>query len=165
MITHELSVSAGYLRDHRGYPQGRTGPAPSRQGWRVLPVPRIVGRADALDLGYDDDAIARRVRSGRWRRVLPHTYLTVDTLTWLDQQLAALTFAGPCSLLSGAPALHGELRAVRQPSTLLVLVPYDIAPRSVDGVHIRRTVRMPQPRRALGPRRAPVARAIADLAL
>jgi len=131
----------------------------------VLPVPRIVGRADALELGYDDDAIARRVRSGRWRRVLPHTYLTVDTLTWLDQQLAALTFAGPRSVLSGAAALHGEMRAVRQPSTLLVLVPYDIAPRSVNGVHIRRTVRMPEPRRALGPRRAPVARAIADLAL
>jgi hypothetical protein len=91
--------------------------------------------------------------------------LTVDTLTWLDRQRAALAFAGDRAVLSGAAALAGiGLRAVRRPDSLLVLVPHDNRTRSTAWVRIRPTRRLPSPELEPGPATAPVARAVADLA-
>jgi hypothetical protein len=68
-------------------------------------VPRVLTRADAIAFGYTRSAVAHRLATGRWRRVLPRTYLTADTLTWSDRLVAALAFAGGSALLTGAAAL------------------------------------------------------------
>jgi hypothetical protein len=48
-------------------------------------LPRITSRADALKAGYSPDAIKYLLATGRWTRLLPRTYLTSDTLTWVDR--------------------------------------------------------------------------------
>lgn len=129
-------------------------------------LPRVLTRTDAARLGYSANAIEQRLRTGQWRRVLPRTFLTSDTFTWPDRCRAALAFAGPGALLSGAAALADTgLTAVRRPATLLVLVPPDRWVRSTAWVRIRRTDRLPQRALRPGPACAPVARAVADLAL
>lgn len=129
-------------------------------------LPRVLSRAEALRRGYSEDAIRHRLRTGRWRVVLPRTYLTSDTLTWDDRLRAASAFGGPRALLSGAAALDDlGLRSVRRPSALLVLVPSTTRVRSTCWVRIRRTARLPEVELRPGPRRAPVPRAVADLAL
>ena len=110
--------------------------------------------------------IDHRVARGRWRRVLPRTYLTVDTLTWSDRPAAAIAFAGAGALLSGAAVLHDAgLRSVARPARLLVLVPRANRVRSTSWVRIRRTHRLPDADLVPGPPRAPIARAVADHAL
>jgi len=129
-------------------------------------LPRVVTRRDAPARGMSRHAIDRRVAGGRWRRVLPHTYLTVDTLTWPDKLAAAIAFAGPGSLLSSAAVLSDAgLNAVRRPESVLVLVPHQCGARSTGWVRVRRTHRLPAPALQPGPPRVPVARAVADHAL
>jgi hypothetical protein len=128
--------------------------------------PRVLGRAAALRAGYTPDAIKHRLATGRWQRVLPRTYLTAGTLLWSDRLAAALVFAGPAALLSGAAALADErLTAVPRPSSVLVLVPKTTHVRSTGWVRIRRTDRLPERALLPGPARVPPARAVADLAL
>jgi very-short-patch-repair endonuclease len=126
-------------------------------------LPRVLGRDEARGLGITDRVIEARARSGRWQRVLPRTLLTSDTLLWLDRLDAAVTFAGPGALLSGAAALCDEFDSVRRPESVLVLVPYSFAARSIGWVHVRRVERMPSARLAPGAPRVEVARAVADL--
>jgi hypothetical protein len=127
---------------------------------------RVLTRADATRLGYSANSIEHRLRTGQWRRVLPRTFLTSDTFTWLDRCRAALAFAGPGALLSGAAALTDTgLKSVPRPARLLVLVPADRWVRSTDWVRIRRTSRRPDRALQPGPACVPVARAVADLAL
>lgn len=122
-----------------------------------------MNRDQARLLGVSDRVIEARVRSGRWRRVLPRTFLTSDTLLWPDRLYAALAFAGPGALLSGAAAICDEFDSVRRPQIVLVLVPYASASRSAGWVHVRRVERMPPRRPSPGPARVDVARAVADL--
>ncbi|HEY8302228.1 MAG TPA: hypothetical protein VIG48_10030 [Jatrophihabitans sp.] len=98
--------------------------------------------------------------------VLPCVYLTVGTLTWVDRQRAALAFAGEQAVLSGAAALADTgLGGTRRPDSVLVLVPPATRRRSVAWVRLRVTDRLPCPDLQPGPAKAPVARAVADLAL
>ncbi|MEO6886917.1 MAG: hypothetical protein ABI232_11640 [Jatrophihabitantaceae bacterium] len=129
-------------------------------------LPRVVGRAEALRRGYSRRAIEHRLATDRWHLVLPRTYLTGNTLTWTDRLNAALTFAGPDALLTGAAALadHG-LRSVSRPDQVLLLVPRQVHVRPTGWVRLRRTSRMPPPAPGPGPACADLARAIADLAL
>jgi very-short-patch-repair endonuclease len=129
-------------------------------------VPRVLGRADAVARGYSRGEIEYYLVSGRWRRVLPRTYLTSDTLTWDDRLRAALSFAGRSAVVTGAAALcDSGLRCVSRPDSVLVLVPRTTTARSQQWVRIRRTDRLPAPALLPGPSRAPAARAVADLAL
>ncbi|MGN6609002.1 MAG: hypothetical protein ACTHMS_18570 [Jatrophihabitans sp.] len=129
-------------------------------------LPRILSWDGALALGLTRRAIQHRVTTGRWRRVLPRTYLTVDTMTWSDRQAAATTFAGADALLTGAAALADDgLRSVARPSVLLMLVPYGRAPRSTGFVRVRRVERMPARALLPGPARVAPARAVTDLAV
>jgi hypothetical protein len=129
-------------------------------------LPRVLGRADALRYGYNPGMITHRLVTAQWRRILPRTYLTVDTLTWLDRLNAALIFAGPGALLSGAAALADEgLAAISRPSNVLVLVPLSNRLRSTGWVRIRATRRLPEQALRPGPARAPACRAVADVAL
>jgi very-short-patch-repair endonuclease len=129
-------------------------------------TPRVIGRGDAIRLGYTRSAIRHRLDTRQWRRILPRTYLTVDTMTLDDRLRAALIFAGEDAVLSGAAALTDQgLRKVGGQDTVLVLVPRTTTARSTGWVRVRRTDRMPEPALLPGPRRAPLARALADLAL
>ena len=129
-------------------------------------LPRVLSRDQAVDRGYSRHAIDRRVASGRWRRVLPHTYLTSDIFTWPDRLEAALAFAGPGTLLSGAAALSASgVRAARRPSTILVLAPPSSRVRSGGFVAVRATSRVPDRDPWPGPARAAVPRSAADHAL
>ncbi|WP_375486051.1 hypothetical protein [uncultured Jatrophihabitans sp.] len=128
-------------------------------------VPRILGRDQALALGFTRHAIAHRLETRRWHRVLPHTYLTGHTLTWADRQDAALAFAGSDALLtSGAALADLGLRCVTRPDRMLVLVPPSCRVRPTGWVRVRRTTRMPSPAAVPGPRRADLSRCVADLA-
>jgi very-short-patch-repair endonuclease len=129
-------------------------------------VPRVLDRATALRLGYTDEAIEHQVRVGRWQRVLPHTYLTIDTVTWNDRLLAAVAFAGQGAMLSGAAALCDRgLVSVKRPERVLVLVPPGRQPRSVEWVRVRPSERPMRRGLSPGPARAAEARAACDFAL
>jgi very-short-patch-repair endonuclease len=129
-------------------------------------LPRVVSRADALRRGLSRYAIDRRLASGRWRRVLPRTYLTTQTMTWLDRVNAALIFAGDGALISGEAALAlAGMRGPARPSTVLVLVPPSNRVDSSAWVRIRRTSRPMGADLVPGPARVEVARAVADHAL
>jgi hypothetical protein len=129
-------------------------------------LPRVLSREDALARGLTRHAIEHRLRTGRWQRVLPRTYLTGSTLTWPDRLEASLIFAGPDAVLTGAAALADlGLRTVRRPRRVLLLVPYRTHVRPTQWVRLRRTDRVPRLARISGPRRAAPARAVADLAL
>lgn len=58
-------------------------------------LPRVLSLDEAKARGYTRHMIEHWLATGRWRRVLPRTYLTVDTLTWIDRLRATLAFAGP----------------------------------------------------------------------
>jgi len=133
-------------------------------------LPRVVSRTYALSHGWTRNEIEHRLSTGRWRRVLPRTYLTADQLTWTDRCDAALVYAGHRAVLSGAAALatlpqRERLRCIRQPSTVLVLVPHTSTASSRNWVRVRRTHRMPSRAPLPGPARADLARAVADHAL
>jgi very-short-patch-repair endonuclease len=129
-------------------------------------LPRVISRAAALERGMSRHAIDRRVASGRWRRLLPATYCTGDTITEVDRYRAALAFAGSDAALSGAAALRvSEIGKVAVPATVLVLVPRDNRRRSAGWVCVRRSQRRIDLEQWVGPRRVCVARAAADHAL
>lgn len=129
-------------------------------------LPRVLSRAEALERGFTHRMIERRIATGRWTRILPRTYLTVDTATERDHYRAALRFAGRGAALSGAAALRtGGFERIGRPASVLVLVPMSRRIESHDWVAVRRT---PRPiRTALwpGPRHVEPARAAADHAL
>jgi hypothetical protein len=129
-------------------------------------LPRVIARADALARGMSRHAVDRRVASGRWRRVLPRTYLTADAFTDLDRLNAALAFAGLGAALSGAAALFASgVRRIPMPPQVLVLVPPANCVASAEWVQVRRSVRPFSVQRWIGPRRVEVARATSDLAV
>lgn len=133
---------------------------------RGTALPRVLSRREAIERGFSRHAIAHLVQRRYWHLVLPHTYLTGDTLTWTDRLDAALAFAGPDAVLTGAAALADlGLRSVSRPDTVLVLVPRSCRVRPIGWVRVRRTDRMPECATTSGPRRAEPARAVADLAL
>jgi hypothetical protein len=129
-------------------------------------LPRVISRDDAYARGITRSAISHLVRRGRWRRVLPRTYLTAETLTEHDRFEAALIFAGTGAALSGAAALRASgVRRVTAPTKLLVLVPPDNHTASTGWVRIRPSARPMLIQLAPGPRRVEIARAAADLAV
>lgn len=128
--------------------------------------PRVLSWGQAQCLGYTASAIKHRIVRGEWRRLLPRTYLTRDTVTWNDRLWAAVVFAGPGALLSGAAALcDSGLTTVQRPRSLLVLAPSGRGSHSTDWVRVRRSIRPMAAELLPGPPRVTAARAVADLAL
>ena len=129
-------------------------------------LPRIISRSQALARGMSRHAIDRRIASGRWRRVLPRTYLTADRLTEIDRWYAALAFARDSAALSGAAALRAsDVRRIDVPRRVLVVVPASNCARSIAWVQVRRCERPFAVQQWYGPRRVEVARATRDLAV
>lgn len=129
-------------------------------------LPRILTRPDAVALGFTRAAIEHRLRTRRWRAVLPQVYLTRDTMVWTDRLAAGVAYAGTDAVLTGSAALADlGLRCVTRPQQLLVLAPRGATATSRSFVRVRRTHRLPAAVRIPGPPRAHPARAVADVAL
>jgi hypothetical protein len=128
-------------------------------------LPRVLTAGEAASHGLDAGAVAWRTRTGQWRRLFPRTYRTGTDITRYDRLWAAIAFAGPGAMLSGAAALWSSEFRIPFPDTLLVLVPRDTWVRSVGSVRIRRTARPLARLLDIGPPRVEIARAVADHAL
>jgi hypothetical protein len=128
---------------------------------------QVISRSQALASGMTQSALGHRLRAGgRWQRLLPGVFLAVTGAPTSDQRdIAALLYAGPGSLLTGAAALR--LWGVRAPyaSMIDVLIPDSKQRKSAGFARIRPTARMPEEVPTAGPLRfAPLARAVGDAA-
>jgi very-short-patch-repair endonuclease len=125
----------------------------------------VLSRAQALSSGYHRTHIDHRLRSGRWRAILPGIYLTTNEAMLRDLLRAALLYAGAHSSISGAYALHLHGLRMRRPPHILVLAERRRRPTCPRWLHIRPTTRLPQPHWYRGLAIAPLPRAVADWAL
>jgi hypothetical protein len=134
----------------------------------------VIARKQAFACGLTGNAITHRLRpGGPWQCLLPAVYLAETGTPTLEQrELAALLYAGPGSVITGAAALQNQGIITQPPAIIDVLVPADRKLGSKAFVAIHRTRRMPdrvlgegQRRYALPPRAlADAARGLNDLA-
>jgi hypothetical protein len=126
----------------------------------------VVSRGQLLVLGMKDHAVQWRIRAGGpWQVLLPGVYLGLTGAPNLPQQeVAALLYAGPGSLITGPVALmHHGLRSPGLLDTVDVLVPAGRQRHSTGFVRLHRTKHLPSQFMASGPLRlVPTARAVAD---
>jgi hypothetical protein len=109
----------------------------------------------------------RRLRSdGPWQVLLPGVYVVLTGMpTSVQQEMAALLYAGPASMITGPAALF--CYDVRVPATdcVDVLVPVGTQRQDCSFARLHRTRRVPDLMEVRGELRyAPVARAVADAA-
>jgi hypothetical protein len=103
---------------------------------------------------------------GRWQRLLPGVYLAVTGKATREQrEMAALLYAGPRSLITGAAAVRRHHLRAAGTDTVDVLVPANVHRQSVGFVRVHRTRLMPERIYVTGPIRfTRPARAVADAA-
>jgi hypothetical protein len=132
----------------------------------------VMAREQALACGVSLPTLSYRGRAGgSWPAILPGVYLTHTEPAAVDQrEMAALLYAGPHSVLTGAAALRRFGLGPRT-SVVDVLVPAGTQKRDAGFVRICRTTRLPETvgvagevRYAFPPRAvADAARGLADL--
>jgi hypothetical protein len=125
----------------------------------------VISRAQALESGVSRGRLDHLVRPGsRWQRILPGVYVVNTGAVSVDQRaMAALLYAGPKSLLTGAVAVRRHRLECAGLNQVDVLVPEDVRVRSAGYVRIIRTGRMPAKCfRTQRIRFVPLARAVAD---
>ena len=125
----------------------------------------LITRQQALTSGLTKHALAHRLRpGGPWRALLPAVYLAVTgTPTPLQQEMAALLYAGKNSLVTGPAALRCHRIGTTEPDVIDVLVPATRQRHDAGFVRLHRTSRMPERIWERGPiRYTPPARAVAD---
>jgi len=127
----------------------------------------ILTAAQLDAIGIPRSTLKGRIRTGGpWRRVLPGIYLVMPgVLTTAQRDRAALLFAGPEAILTGASALrrHG-IRYRPDEETIHVLISHARQRKSAGFVSIERTQRLPSPVLIDSFAVAPVARALVDAA-
>lgn len=114
------------------------------KGWRVIRDHHgIIHIRHVPELGLTPAALRWKVRSGRWRRVLPRVYATfTGKLTEQQRLIAAWLYAGPAAQIAGVSALrmHGLRYLPPVPGhEVHVLVPHQQRVRSVRFVRVHRT--------------------------
>jgi hypothetical protein len=127
----------------------------------------IVTRYQALECGLTPKAIDHRLRpGGPWRGILPGVYVTVTGTPTPDQRdMAALLYAGSCSVITGAVAVRRHHLNCAGLNTIDVLIPASARRKSTGFVQVQRTTRMPDKIYRTGALRfAPPHRAVADAA-
>ena len=127
----------------------------------------VISRPEALGCGITASQLRHRLRpGGPWQRLLPGVYLTVTgTPTRAQTEIAALRYAGPGSVITGAAALRHHGVQVAEPRVLTVLIPGPRVRQSRSFVRIWPTTRMPEFVYTDGAVRfAEAARAVADAA-
>jgi hypothetical protein len=125
----------------------------------------VVSRAQALECGVSRGRLDHLVQpGGRWQRILPGVYVVNTGAVSADQRaMAALLYAGPKSLLTGAAAVRRHRLQCAGLNQVDVLVPEGVRVRSAGYVRIVRTGRMPVKWfRTNRIRFVPLARAVAD---
>jgi very-short-patch-repair endonuclease len=130
---------------------------------------QLITRHQALQRGMTASALRHRLRpGGPWQRLLPGVFLAITGAPTSDQQdVAALLYAGPGSLLTGPAALRrwGVPAPAVRPSVIDVLVPAGNKRQGGGFVQIHRTARLPEAAYTAGPLRlAPLDRVVADTA-
>jgi hypothetical protein len=125
----------------------------------------VLTREQAHAAGVTRHALQYRLRAGGpWRRLLPGVYIAATgTSTVIQQEMAALLYAGPGSMITGLAAVRHF--SIRGPVTEVtdVLIPASRRRGDTSFVRVHRTTRMPDRVSHLGPLRyAPPARAVAD---
>jgi len=125
----------------------------------------VLTREQAHAAGVTRHALQYRLRTGGpWRRLLPGVYIAATgTSTILQQEMAALLYAGHGSMVTGLAAVRHY--NIRGPVTEVtdVLIPASRRRGDTSFVRVHRTTRMPVRVSQLGPLRyAPPARAVAD---
>jgi hypothetical protein len=125
----------------------------------------VIARHQALAAGLSENALRHRLRSGGpWHKVLPGVYVAMTgTPTPLQQEMAALLYAGKDSMVTGPAALRCHYIGKIVPDLVDVLVPPTRQRRDAGFVRLHRTARMPERTRQRGPiRYVPPVRAVAD---
>jgi very-short-patch-repair endonuclease len=128
---------------------------------------QVLSWEQAFASGVTPSGVQHRIRQGGpWQRLLPGVYLTTSGAPTREQlAVAALLYAGPGSLLTGAEALRTYRMHAPDLRQMEVLVPASRQTASRDHVVIHRTQRMPASSACFGfLRLAPEARAVADAA-
>jgi hypothetical protein len=128
---------------------------------------QVVTRRQAQLCGMPTSTLDRYIApEGRWQRLLPGVYLTVTGKATQEQrEMAALLYAGPRSLITGAAAVRRHHLHAAGPDVVDVLVPASVHRQSVGFVRVHRTRLMPEGVYVTGPIRfTKPARAVADAA-
>lgn len=127
----------------------------------------VVSRSQALDCGLSRGRVDHLTQpDGRWQRILPGVYAaTTGTVTVDQRAMAALLYAGPGSLITGAAAVRRHNLRCAGLNEVDVLVPVGMRRQSTEFVRIIHTSRMPRSRCSTdGIRFALLDRAVADAA-
>jgi hypothetical protein len=127
----------------------------------------VITRGQAGAAGLTRHALQHRLRlEGPWQSLLPGVYLAATgTPTLLQQEMAALLYAGRGSVITGLAAVRQH--HIRGPATefIDVLIPASRKRRDAAFVRVHRTTHLPTRAWQLGPLRyALPARAVADAA-
>ena len=125
----------------------------------------VIARCQALAVGVTDNALRHRLRpGGPWRTLLPGVYMAATGApTTLQQEMAALLYAGPGSVITGPAALRCHHIRCELTDIVDVLVPATRQRRDTKFVQLHRTTRMPARIWQAGPvRYVPPSRAVAD---
>ena len=85
----------------------------------------VISRRQALAAGVTDNALRHRLRlGGPWRGLLPGVYMAANGApTTLQQEMAALLYAGPGSVITGPAALRRHHIRTELTEFVDVLVP------------------------------------------
>jgi hypothetical protein len=127
----------------------------------------VIARDQALAVGLTRNALRHRLRSGgQWLTMLPGVYVAATgTPTMVQQQMAAMLYAGQDSVITGPAALRYHRIRGTSREFVDVLIPATRKRRDLAFVRVHRTSRMPGLISRLGPLRyALPARAVADAA-
>jgi hypothetical protein len=126
----------------------------------------VITRRQAIGCGMPSSTVENWVLpAGKWRKILPGIYSTVTGKPTVEQQqMAALLYAGPKSVITGPAAIRLHRLRSPGPDLIDVLVPWTVKRQSMGFVRIHRTRRMPAYYRTGPIRYARAARAIADAA-
>jgi hypothetical protein len=105
----------------------------------------VISRRQALAVGVTDNALRHRLRpGGPWRGLLPGVYMAATGApTTLQQEMAALLYAGPGSVITGPAALRSHHIRTELTEFVDVLVPSTRQRRDTQFVRLHRTTRMP----------------------
>jgi hypothetical protein len=128
---------------------------------------QVITRQQALLCGMPHSTLDRQIApGGPWQRLLPGVYLTVTGTATRDQrEMAALLYAGPQSLITGAAAARRHRLSAPGPDLVDVLIPWNARKQSVGFVRVHRTRRIPDRRFVSGKIRfTKPPRAVADAA-
>src|SRR5690348_10121188 len=125
----------------------------------------VIARHQVPATGLTDSALRHRLRpGGPWRTLLPGVFMAATgTPTPLQEEMAALLYAGAGSMVTGLAGLRCHRIGKAMPDLVDVLVPVARQRRDAGFVRLRRTARMPDRIWERGPiRYVPPSRAVAD---